>query len=294
MRAFPASVFAGELFAGRTAVVTGGGKGIGRATALAFAALGADVVVAGRDEAALHTTVADVEGQGRRGLAVRTDIRDVAAVERLRDRTLATFGSFDFVINNAGGQFLADPLHISDNGWRAVVDLNLNGTWNMCSRFMPHLIERRRGSIVNLVHVYSFDRGAAIFAHSGAARAGVVNLTRSLAPYLEAGNVTINAVAPGLTVSPSAMAAYGVAVDEVRAAPSRSRLAEPEDVAGVIVFLCSPAGRMLNGVALPVDATESLQNWPTLDLALDGFRATLPGAREAADPGRAEGAGPPP
>lgn len=274
MRAFPASVFAGELFAGRTAVVTGGGKGIGRATALAFAALGAGVVVAGRDEAALDTTVADIESRGARALAVRTDIRDVAAVERLRDRTLADFGSFDFVINNAGGQFLADPFHISDNGWRAVVDLNLHGTWNMCSRFMPHLVRRGRGAIVNLVHVYSFDRGAAIFAHSGAARAGVVNLTRSLAPYLEAENVTINAVAPGLTLSRSALAAYGLTVEEVRAAPSRHRLADPEDIAGVILFLCSPAGRMLNGVALPVDATESLQNWPTLDLALDGFRAS--------------------
>jgi peroxisomal trans-2-enoyl-CoA reductase len=275
-RRFPETLFAAGLFADRVAVVTGGAKGIGRATALGFAHLGARVVLAGRDEAALVATRSEVEASGVEVLAVPTDIRDVTAVERLRDRTLAAFGSYDFVVNNAGGQFLADPFQISDNGWRAVVDLNLNGTWNMCSRFVPHLLERRGGSVVNLVHVYSFDRGAAIFAHSGAARAGVVNLTRSLAPYLEAADVTINAVAPGVTLSPSALAAYGLTVDEVRAMPSRPRLAEPDDVAAVVLFLCSPGGRMINGAAIVADATDSLQNWPTLDLALDRFTPPTP------------------
>jgi peroxisomal trans-2-enoyl-CoA reductase len=288
-RRFPESLFATDLFVGRTAVVTGGGKGIGRATALGFAGLGARVVIAGRDEEALAATRAEIESGGAEGLAVPTDIRDVAAVERLRDRTLDAFGSYDFVVNNAGGQFLADPFHISDNGWRAVVDLNLNGTWNMCSRFLPHLMERRCGALVNLVHVYSFDRGGAIFAHSGAARAGVVNLTRSLAPYLEAANVTVNAVAPGITLSPSALAAYGLTIEEVKTMPSRSRLADPDDIAAVILFLCSPGGRMINGTAVVADATDSLQNWPTLDLALDRFSPPPepddPG--EAGEPGQA-------
>jgi NAD(P)-dependent dehydrogenase (short-subunit alcohol dehydrogenase family) len=268
---FPAGLFATGLFADRIAVVTGGGKGIGRATALAFARLGARVVLAGRDRSALDETRLEVESAGAEALVVPTDIRDVAGVERLRDRTLAHFGTYDFVVNNAGGQFLADPFGISDNGWRAVVDLNLNGTWNMCSRFVPHLLERRRGAVVNVVHVYSFDRGAAIFAHSGAARAGVVNLTRSLAPYLEAANVTVNAVAPGVTLSPSALASYGMTREEVRSMPSRSRLAEPDDIAAVILFLCSPGGRIINGAAIVADGTDSLQNWPTLDLALDRF-----------------------
>jgi peroxisomal trans-2-enoyl-CoA reductase len=283
---FPASLFAAGLFAGRTAVITGGGKGIGRATALAFARLGARVFIAGRDADALDVTGAEIEAGGGEALAVPTDIRDVAAVERLRDRTLAGFGSFDFLVNNAGGQYLADPFHISDRGWRAVVDLNLNGTWNMCSRFLPHLVERRGGSVVNVVHVYSFDRGSAIFAHSGAARAGVVNLTRSLAPYLEAAGVTINAVAPGVTLSSSALAAYGLTVEEVRAMSSRSRLAEPEDIASVILFLCSPGARLINGTAIVADGTDSLQNWPTLDLALDGFTLPDPLADPSSDPAR--------
>ncbi|MET0461367.1 MAG: SDR family oxidoreductase, partial [Ilumatobacteraceae bacterium] len=93
-----------------------------------------------------------------------------------------------------------------------------------------------------------------MFAHSGAARAGVVNLTRSLAPYLEARNVTINALAPGVTVSPAAAANYGFTEEEWRAQPSRSRFADPEDMAAIILFLCSPAARMINGTVVVADA----------------------------------------
>src|SRR5213078_663238 len=131
------------------------------------------------------------------------------SVDNFRDAVIERFGVPDYLINNAGGQFMTHPLNISDNGWRAVIDLNLNGTWNVTNRFMRPMMERRIGSIVNVVHVFSFERGAPMFAHSGAARAGVVNLTRSLAPYLEERNVTINALAPGLTLSPAAMANYG-------------------------------------------------------------------------------------
>jgi len=238
-------------------------------TALGFARLGANVVIASNEPAELVEVAREVESAGAHCLHVEVNIRDVASVERLRDVTLDRFGSVDFVINNAGGQFTASPFAISDNGWRAVVDLNLNGTWNMCSRFMPHLMERGRGSIVNIVHIFVFERGAPMFAHSGAARAGVVNLTRSLAPYLEAKNVTINALAPGLTLSPAAMANYGTTVEEVRAQPSRYRYADPDDMAAIVLFLCSPAARMINGAAIVADAAATQLNWPILDGMLD-------------------------
>ena len=108
-----------------------------------------------------------------------------------------------------------------------------------------------------------------MFAHSGAARAGVVNLTRSLAPYLEANNVTINAVAPGLTLSPAAMANYGTSVEAVRAQPSRWRYGDPEDMAAIVLFLCSPAARMINGAVIVADAAATQLNWPILDGMLD-------------------------
>jgi peroxisomal trans-2-enoyl-CoA reductase len=268
----PSRVFAPGLFNGTTALITGAGRGIGRAIAVGFADLGADVILASNEPDELKAVGQEVRSLGRQSLEVDVNIRDVGSVEALRDASLERFGSVDFVINNAGGQFQAHPFAISDNGWRSVVDLNLNGTWNVCRRFMPLLMARRRGSIVNIVHVFCFERGAPMFAHSGAARAGVINLTRSLAPFLEERNVTINALAPGTTVSAAAAANYGFTEEEWRAQPTRSRLADPEDMAAITLFLCSPAARMINGSVIVADAASTQNNWPLVDDLLDEVR----------------------
>lgn len=271
----PRAAFAPGLFSGTTALVTGGGRGIGRSIALGFAELGADVVIASNEPGELERTGDDIEALGVGCLKAEVDIRDVESVDRLRETTLERFGSVDFLVNNAGGQFQAHPFDISDNGWRAVVDLNLNGTWNVCSRFMRDMMRREHGSIVNIVHVYCFERGAPMFVHSGAARSGVVNLTRSLAPYMEQKQVRINALAPGTVVTEEAAANYGFTVEEWKAQPSRSRLADPEDIAASVLFLCSPAARLINGAVLIVDAASMQLNWPTrvvdelIDAAID-------------------------
>ena len=265
----PRDVFAPGLFAGTTALVTGGSRGIGRTIATGFANLGANVVIASNEPDDLASTEKELQALGAACLAYEMNIRDVTSVEQLRDAALSRFGSVQFVINNAGGQFQAHPFAITDNGWRAVVDLNLNGTWNMCSRFAPHLMDQGRGSIVNIVHSYVFERGAPMFAHSGAARAGVVNLTRSLAPYLEPRNVTINAVAPGVTISPAAAANYGFTEEEWRATREWSRFADPEDMAAIVLFLCSPAARMINGAVITADAAATQMNWPLVDELLE-------------------------
>ena len=266
----PRSIFAPDLFAGTTAIVTGGGTGIGRATALGFARYGASVVLASRNVDNLRAVGEEIDADGGAHLVVETNIRDIDAVERLRDTALDRFGAVDFVVNNAGGQFMAPPSAISDNGWRAVVDLNLHGTWNMCSRFLPHLIDRGRGTIVNVVHAYTGERGAPMFAHSGAARAGVIGLTRSLAPYAEAAGVTVNAMAPGNTMSAKAAANYGYTEDEWRATQPRAKWADPEEIAAILLFLCSPAARMINGAVIVADAASTQVNWPILDDMLDG------------------------
>jgi NAD(P)-dependent dehydrogenase (short-subunit alcohol dehydrogenase family) len=193
-------------------------------------------------------------------------------VDALVDATLERFRHVDFLINNAGGQFPARPLEISDNGWRSVVDLNLNGTWNVTQRVGRHMVARGFGSIVNIVHIYSFERGAPPFAHSGAARAGVVNLTRTLAYYWARKGVTVNALAPG------SVATAGLREEEyanaeqddyedqaLRDIPSH-RLADPEEVAGMCAFLCSPAARYINGAHLIADGGYFLDTWtPMLD-----------------------------
>lgn len=266
------STFAPELFRERVALVTGGGRGIGREIALAFARLGADIVIASRKPENLAPTAAEIEAMGRSCLALPTNVRDPAQVDALVDATLERFRHVDFLINNAGGQFPARPLEISDNGWRSVVDLNLNGTWNVTQRVGRHMVARGFGSIVNIVHIYSFERGAPPFAHSGAARAGVVNLTRTLAYYWARKGVTVNALAPG------SVATAGLREEEyanaeqddyedqaLRDIPSH-RLADPEEVAGMCAFLCSPAARYINGAHLIADGGYFLDTWtPMLD-----------------------------
>lgn len=255
-----------ELFAGRTAIVTGGGSGIGRVIARRFATLGARVVVAGRHPETLAVTRREIEADGGACLPHPTDIRQVEQVEALVRAARDRFGRIDFVVNNAGGQFPARPSEISDRGWRAVVDLNLNGTWNVCSRVGPHLVAQGSGAVVNVVHVYAFERGAVTFAHSGAARAGVVNLTRTLAAYWARHGVTVNALAPG-SVDTTALREkeYAALIAEYEAQQLRDipahRLGTPEEVAEICAFLCSPAARYVNGAVLVADGAQSLGNW---------------------------------
>jgi NAD(P)-dependent dehydrogenase (short-subunit alcohol dehydrogenase family) len=266
----PLDTFAPDLFAGRLALVTGGGSGIGRCCAVQFARLGADVVVAGRTAETLEATAAEVAELGRTCLVVPTNIRDTVAVDALRDRVLGHFGRApDFLINNAGGQFPALPSEITDNGWRAVVDLNLNGTWNMVNRFMAPMTEQGYGAIVNVVHIYAFERGAPTFVHSGAARAGVVSLTRTMAPYLGFHGVTINALAPGMidtegmhTNEAEKLGLVGEVLEEAQRRSASQRMGTVEETAAVILFLCSPAARFVNGAALVADGGEVLGSWP--------------------------------
>lgn len=262
-------VFRPDLFAGRVALITGAGSGIGRCTAVSFARYGADVVVAGRTAESLEATAAEVRALGRECLVVPTNIRDTAAVDALRDVVVERHGAPDFLVNNAGGQFPALPSEISDNGWRAVVDLNLNGTWNMVSRFMGPMTEAGYGSIVNVVHIYSFDRGAPTFVHSGAARAGVVSMTRTMAPFLGYHGVTINALAPGMIDTPGMheneaekLGLVGDALADATAKSASQRIGTAEETTAVILFLCSPAARYVNGAAIIEDGGEYQNNWP--------------------------------
>jgi NAD(P)-dependent dehydrogenase (short-subunit alcohol dehydrogenase family) len=263
----PIGVFAPGLFAGKTALVTGGGRGIGKAIALGFARLGANLVIASRKMENLESSAEEIRAFGVECLAVPMSIREVEQVDGLMTRSVEKFGQIDFLVNNAGGQFPAKPWDISDSGWRSVVDLNLNGTWNMCNRVGAHMLERGSGAIVNIVHVYSFDRGAPAFVHSGAARAGVVSMTRTLAYYYARHGVRVNALAPG------SVATQGLREEEytksdladyesvqVRDIPSH-RLGAPDEVAAVTAFLCSPAAAYINGAAIVADGAQYLGPW---------------------------------
>ena len=268
----PLDTFAPGLFEGRTVLVTGGGRGIGREIALGFAGLGADCVIAGRHEETLQATAADVRSRGVRCLPVQMSIRELDHVDHLVETAVAEMGKIDFLINNAGGQFPARPLDISDNGWRSVIDLNLNGTWNVTNRVGRHMVANGFGAIVNIVHIYSYARGAPDFAHSGAARAGVVNLTKSLAFHWARHGVTVNCVAPGTIET------EGVREEEFAASDKEDyealattqipagRLGQADETAAMCVYLCSPAGRYVTGTDQVIDGANYLANWvPIID-----------------------------
>lgn len=261
------NIFAEGLYRDKTVLITGGGRGIGREIALGFGRLGANVVIASRNPDHLAPTKADIEALGNQCLAVPMSIREPEQVNALIQATIDQMGRIDFLINNAGGQFPARPWEVSDRGWRSVIDLNLNGTWNMCNAVGQHMMGNSQGAIVNIVHVYSMDRGAPPFVHSGAARAGVVNMTKSLAYYYARHGVNINALAPGSIdtqglheeeYAHAEMADY--ANQQLKDIPSH-RLGTPEEVAGMCVFLCSPAAAYINGSLIVADGAQYLGPW---------------------------------
>ena len=266
------SIFAEGLFEEKVAVVTGGGTGLGREVAHAFARLGAQVVAAGRTAETLEQTAASIASAGGHCAAVPTNIREPGQVEALRDTVYSRFGRVDFLVNNAGGQFPSLPSGVSDHGWRAVVDLNLNGTWNMTSRFMAPMADAGTGAIVNVVHTFSFDRGAPMFVHSGAARAGVVSMVKTLAPYLMRRGVTINAFAPGPFSTPglvdSELAPVGRTeegfTDELVSEGTTVRLGTVDEMAALVLFLCSPAARYVCGATIIADGASMQTNWVSL------------------------------
>jgi NAD(P)-dependent dehydrogenase (short-subunit alcohol dehydrogenase family) len=266
----PLATFHPDLLRDTVTVVTGGGTGIGKATATAFARLGSNVVLAGRRPEPLEQTAAELTDRyGVRALCVPTSIREPDQVEALRDASYAEFGRVDALINNAGGQFPVLPSQLSDNGWRSVVDLNLNGTWTMINRFMGPMVEGGGGTIVTMVHTYVFDRGARFFVHSGAARAGVLSMTRTMASFLAPHGLTVNAIAPGLIDTSGMREHEGEAVDALdidalgqMGLTTTRRMGTTEEVAAGIVWLASPAARYVTGTVLVVDGGLLLDNWP--------------------------------
>lgn len=247
-------VLRGRLFEGQVALVTGGGTGLGRAMALTFARLGADVVIAGRRHDPLRETAALVEAVGRRAFCQPTDVRVPDQVQSLAQAALQRFGRVDTLINNAGGQFPSAAEKISPNGWRAVVETNLTGTFLMC-RAVGALMMDRGGAIINIV-MNTVDRGAPGMAHSGAARAGVVNLTRSLAVEWGRHDIRVNAVGPGIFLTGGAREEMkigdGAVKDLEKLVPLR-RLGDPDELAQVVAFLASPAARYITGELICID-----------------------------------------
>jgi citronellol/citronellal dehydrogenase len=248
------SIFRSGLFGGQVVIVTGGGSGIGRCTAHELAALGATIALIGRKPEKLATVVAEITEDGGKAAAYACDIREEEKVVSTIASILAAHGRIDGLVNNAGGQFVAPLSEISQKGWEAVVRTNLTGGFLMARECYTQWMRDHGGAIVNIVA--DMWLGMPRMAHSGAARAGMVNLTESAAYEWAHSNVRVNAVAPGWIASsgfdqyPTQLAGW---FRQLKDLCPLGRVGTESEVSAAIVFLLSEASGFISGATLRVD-----------------------------------------
>ena len=279
-----ASVLRPGLFAGQLHWVTGGGSGIGRCVAHELAALGATVVISGRTAEKLDRVAAEIDEDGGRAIPRAFDIRDEEAVKANVAEVVKQHGAIHGLVNNAGGQFPAPLMAISKRGFDAVVANNLTGGFLMMREVFLQSMQAHGGAIVNMTA--DFRNGMPGMGHSGAARAGMSNLTMTAAFEWAHAGVRVNAVAPGWIAS-SGMDTYGGMTRSIipklkKNVPLR-RLGVEAEVSAAICFLLSPGAAFITGVTLAIDGGVPLGSplFPDLDhdrsQPFDGFhRAVVP------------------
>ncbi|HKT80793.1 MAG TPA: SDR family oxidoreductase [Vicinamibacterales bacterium] len=245
--------FQPKLLEGRTALVTGGGTGICRGIALAFARAGCDVAIASRNADHLASTVVDLEACGVKALGVPGDVRDPASVDQIVAESARALGGLDILVNGAAGNFICAAEKLSPNGFGTVVDIDLKGTFNVSRAALPHL-KTRRGVILNISATLQL-LGTAGQAHAAAAKAGIDSLTRTLAVEWGPAGIRVNGLAPGPVEGTEGVSR--LTTPESRALIEQlcplGRMATIDEVADAALYLCSDASRFITGVTLVID-----------------------------------------
>ena len=270
--------YASDLLEGKTALVTGGGTGIGRVTALEFAACGADIALMGRRVEPLDTVAAEIEALGCRALVAQGDTREEDQVEQVCETIKAGFGKLDILVNNAGGQFASPAREMSNKGFNAVIRNNLIGSWNMTTSVARHFMYDNGGRIIFVTAVTR--SGFPGMAHTAAARAGVVAMMKSLAVEWAEYGILLNAVAPG-TIKTDAMAQYPIAPEQWENMEHNllGHMGRYEDISGPIVYLASELGNFVTGEEWYVDGGSTLNlKHNVLDMIDSGKLARREGA----------------
>ncbi|MFP9061496.1 SDR family NAD(P)-dependent oxidoreductase [Natrialbaceae archaeon A-chndr2] len=239
---------------GETAIVTGASSGIGRAIAERYAENGVDVVVCARSVDDLEAVADGINESDAPGeaLAVECDITDWNAVEAMAEATVEAFGGIDILVNNAGASFRAPFEEFSQNAWRTIVNINLNGTFNCTQVVGEYMREAGSGTIINVSSVASRD-GAPEMAHYAASKAGMNNLTRTLSYEWAKYGVRVNCIAPGLIATEGVESQMGISVDSIDLEEVDRQIGIPDEIATVAQFLASPAARYILGETIVVE-----------------------------------------
>jgi NAD(P)-dependent dehydrogenase (short-subunit alcohol dehydrogenase family) len=241
----------------RVAIVTGAGRGIGRAIAERFGRDGMAVVVADLDEASAAEVAAVIEAAGGRAEAVPTDVTDAASVHAMTQRAIDTFGGIDVVVNNAGILRSTRVVDISPDEWDLVVNANLKGAFLCSQAAQPSMVERGGGRIVNVASMAGRATSTLGGAHYTAAKAGVLGLTRHLAREWASVGITANAISPGIVDTPMVRGSTDEArLEQVRQSIPLKRLADPAEVAALVAFLVSDESAYITGANVDIHGGE--------------------------------------
>jgi 2,4-dienoyl-CoA reductase [(3E)-enoyl-CoA-producing], peroxisomal len=247
------SVFSSDLLKGRVALITGGGTGICRGIALAFADHGCDVAITSRKIEHLEPTAEEIRAIGVRAVAQAADVRDPAAVEAAVSACVNELGRLDILVNGAAGNFICLAENLSPNGFGAVVDIDLKGTFNVSRAALAHL-KRRGGCVINISATLPY-LGTVAQSHAAAAKAGVDSLTRVLACEWGPHGIRVNGIAPGPIEGTEGVRRLTSDTSRERALGQcpLGRLGTTGDIANAALYLCSDAASYVNGVTLVVD-----------------------------------------
>lgn len=252
------SVFAPDLLRGQAAFVTGGGSGIGAGIARMLSRQGAKVALLGRKQDKLDRVAGEIRDSGGEALPLPADVRDYGAVESAIEAAAKTFGRLDILVNSAAGNFLAPAATLSANGFKAVIDIDLCGTFNASRAAYAHLA-KTRGSIVSITATQA-SVPTPLQCHAGAAKAGIEKLTRDLAMEWARSGVRVNAVAPGPVEGTEGVARLAPPDPDqmLRKRVPLGRFATIDEVTEAVLFLVSPAGAYVTGATILMDGGTSL------------------------------------
>lgn len=240
--------------AGRIAIVTGGGRGIGRAIALGLAAAGASVAVAGRTVESIEGVAEEIRAMGAQALAVPTDLSDPSQIDALAAKVLDAFGRVDILVNNAARSFLRGLMDLREDGWDKVFDVNVKAVWLLSRAVARQMMERKSGCIINITTVGA-EKAELGMAAYGCSKAALKMLTRCMAREWAPFGIRVNAVGPGLTRTDFSKPLWSNPDIEkhVTAGLPMGRIAEPEEIVPAVLFLASEGARYMTGHSIYVD-----------------------------------------